>query len=72
MTSLMTGLPVSIEFNEVFVEVVGQAAVRDVPKLDGAVFGAAGDDVVVKRVPFNVGNGSTVPVDLKKIEIENE
>jgi hypothetical protein len=65
MTSLMTGLPVSIEFNEVFIEVVGQAAVRDVPELDGAVFGAAGDDVVVERVPFDVGNGSTVPVDLK-------
>jgi len=57
-------LPVSIEFNEVFVEIVGQSTVRDVPELDGAVLGAAGDDVVVERVPFDVGYGSTVPIHL--------
>lgn len=54
----------SIEFNEVFVEIVGQSTVRDVPELDGAVLGAAGDDVVVERVPFDVGYGSTVPIYL--------
>lgn len=54
----------SIEFNEVFVEIVGQSTVRDVPELDGAVLGAAGDDVVVERVPFDVGYGSTVPIHL--------
>ena len=64
----------SIEFDEVFVEIVGQSAVRDVPELDGAVLGAAGYDVVVERVPFDVGDGSTVSVYLGslKVEIQNK
>lgn len=55
----------SIEFDEVFVEVVGQSSVGNVPELDGAVLCAAGDDVVVERVPFDVRHRATVTINLK-------
>jgi hypothetical protein len=58
-------LPVSLQFHEVFREVILEAGIRDVPQLDGAVLGGGGDDVVVERVPFYVVHLAAVAGDLE-------
>ena len=54
----------ALEINEMFVEIICESAVGDVPHLDGAVLGRAGDNVVVERVPFDVQHLSAVTADL--------
>ena len=57
--------PVPLEIDQVFIEIVDDATVRDVPELDGAIFAGAGDNVVVERVPFYVQHRPAVAADLR-------
>ena len=69
MIRILTGLvdsyvPVTLEFDEIFIEIICQSGVRDVPQLHCAVLGGGGNDVVVERIPFDVENGTAVPGNL--------
>ena len=55
----------ALQLDNVLREIAGQPPVRDVPQLDGAVLGRAGDDVVVERVPFDVKDLTAVTRDLE-------
>jgi hypothetical protein len=57
---------VPIEFNQVFIEICGQSSIWNVPQFDCAILGATGNDVVVKRVPFDVRHRAAVTIYLKK------
>ncbi len=54
----------SLQIDNVVVEVAGESLVGDVPQLDGAVLATGCDNVVVERVPLDVQHWTAVTADL--------